>query len=363
MAASVSSNPPEACTRARSCRARCRWWSVPDAAALARYTRRVFANTFDAATSCWSAAIRWRRSWPKAGQPGPIRHVVFVVKENRTFDQVFGQRPGVKGDASLTTLGLGCAWSSSDGSRVLDRVDVSPNHQALADRFAISDNFFCDADQSNTGHRWVAGVYPNEWVEVNARSKIEARLFSTAPGRRYVSGSSAVVLPEDYNEAGALWEHLDRHERPFFNFGFGTEMPGSIEEQAFKETGIRMAVSFPLPKPLFDRTSRKYADLQHGHSRPVPDGHVRRGTARAVGERQGAVSAPRHPRAAERPPDEGTPGGRVPVHRVLHGGQRFALGRLVETLSRTPWWRTCSSSSRKTTRRAVGIPWRRTGRC
>ena len=70
---------------------------------------------------------------------------------------------------------------NKDGESVTG-VYVSPNHQALADRFAISDNFYCDADQSNTGHRWVAGVYPNEWVEVNVRSRIEARLFSSAPG-------------------------------------------------------------------------------------------------------------------------------------------------------------------------------------
>jgi len=92
----------------------------------------------------------------------------------------------------------------------------------------------------------------------HARSRIEARLFSSAPGRRYVAGTSATILPEDYNEAGALWEHLARHGVPFFNFGFGTEMPASLELQMFKETGIRMAVSFPLPKPLFDRTSRVF---------------------------------------------------------------------------------------------------------
>jgi hypothetical protein len=105
----------------------------------------------------------------------------------------------------------------------------------------------------------VVGVYPNEWVEVNARSRIEAELFSTAPGRRYVAGSSAGVFPEDYNEAGALWEHLWRHQVPFFNFGFGTEMPMSIEEAFCKYTGMQMRVSIPLPKPLLDNTSRKFA--------------------------------------------------------------------------------------------------------
>src|SRR5437899_9304950 len=213
--------------------------AVPDARALALQTQRVIDNPYQTyqthpirlrsdararastfAQSPGDALWRDRSAWQ--GDLG-IKHVVFIVKENRTFDQVFGARPRVNGDASLAEL----------GGR------VSPNHQALADRFTLFNNFYCDSDQSNTGHRWVVGVYPNEWVEVNARSRIEARLFSTAPGRRYVAGSSATILPEDYNEAGALWEHLARHGVPFFNFGFGTEMPASLELQLFKETGIR----------------------------------------------------------------------------------------------------------------------------
>ena len=195
---------------------------------------------------------------PASGvRKSPIEHVVFIVKENRTFDQVFGERAGVNGDPTLADLGRNVTVTNKK-KEVVAGVNVSPNHQALADRFAISDNFYCDSDQSNTGHRWVVGVYPNEWVEVNARSRIEARPFSSAPGRRYVTGSSATVMPEDYNEAGALWEHLARHQIPFFNFGFGTEMPLSIEEQIHKHTGVQMSVSFPLPKPLFDNTSRNY---------------------------------------------------------------------------------------------------------
>src|SRR6185503_7940938 len=116
----------------------------------------------------------------------------------------------VLGDPSMAEFGLSQTVQSKDGKQVLQGVDVSPNHHALADRFAISDNFYCDSDQSHTGHRWVAGVYPNEWVEVNAKNWMEAKVFSSAPGRRYVAGNSAAVFPEDYNEAGTLWEHAAR---------------------------------------------------------------------------------------------------------------------------------------------------------
>ncbi len=311
---------------------------VPDADTLGRYTHQVVANTVRprevsvAASHPLAAALRGDAAL------GPIRHVVFVVKENRTFDQVFGARRGVNGDPSLATLGLGIRVKSKDGTRLVEEANVSPNHHALADRFAISDNFYCDADQSNTGHRWVAGVYPNEWVEVNARSRIEERLFSPAPGRRYVSGSSAVVMPEDYNEAGALWEHLARHRVPFFNFGFGTEMPGAIEEQAFKETGIRMAVGFPLPKPLFDHTSRKYAT----YNMAIPDQYRMDVFEEELRDRWESGKEP-FPALITMvlPNDHLTsehPGDGYPFAESYMADNDLALGRLVHTLSRSRWW-------------------------
>jgi hypothetical protein len=247
--------------------------------------------------------------------------VVFIVKENRTFDQVFGRRHDVRGEPALADL-----------------AGASPNHQALADRFAISDNFYCDSDQSNTGHRWVVGVYPNEWVEVNARSHIEARPFSRAPGRRYVAGSSATILPEDYNEAGALWEHLARHGVSFFNLGFGTEMPVSLEERMFKETGIRMTVSFPLPKALFDHTSRRFPTFNMA----IPDQYRADVFEQELRERWESSREPfpqlltmvlPNDHLTDPKPEYG-----YPQKASYMADNDYALGRVVQTLSRSRWW-------------------------
>lgn len=270
---------------------------------------------------------------------GPIKHIVFIVKENRTYDQVFGQRRGAKGDPGSTTLGLGMRVASADGKRVLEPVDVSPNHHALADQFAMSDNFYCDSDQSNTGHRWVAGVYPNEWVETNARSEADDRVFSSAPGRRYVAGAAAVVMPEDYNEAGALWEHLARHEISFFNFGFGTEMPANIEDQMQRKTGIRMAVSFPLAKPLFDRSSRTYPT----YNMAIPDQYrvdmfetelrTRWLSGREPFPQLITMVLPNDHMTEEHPKDG------YPFKASYMGDNDLALGRVIQTLSQSPWWK------------------------
>jgi DNA-binding beta-propeller fold protein YncE len=285
---------------------------VPDRAQLEVMTRQVVEDTYQS---------RGSLALPPLLREHPIRHVVFIVKENRTFDQVFGRHAGVRGDATLAELAA-----------------AAPNHQALADRFAISDNFYCDSDQSNTGHRWVVGVYPNEWVEVNARSHIEARPFSRAPGRRYVAGSSATVLPEDYNEAGALWEHLARNGVSFFNLGFGTEMPVSLEERMFKETGIRMTVSFPLPKPLFDHSSRRFPTF----NMRIPDQYRADVFEQELRERWESNREPfpqlltmvlPNDHLTDPKPEYG-----YPQRASYMADNDLALGRVIQTLSHSRWW-------------------------
>ncbi|MDR1989175.1 MAG: bifunctional YncE family protein/alkaline phosphatase family protein, partial [Acidobacteriaceae bacterium] len=311
--------------------------SVPDASTLAAMTSQVMRNTYVAreVPAATAAALPLANS----SADGPIKHIVFVVKENRTFDQVFGQRAGVRGDAANAELGLKIRVASSDKTRAIDEpVDVSPNHHALADAFAMSDNFYCDSDQSNTGHRWVVGVYPNEWTEVNARSRIESRLFGTAPGRRNVNGSAATVLPEDYNEAGALWEHLARHHVSFYNFGFGTEMPENIEQQIHKETGNRLSVSFPIQKALFDRTSRTYPTFNTA----IPDQYRIDMFEQELRDRWLSGKEP-FPQLVTMvlPNDHMTdphPADGYPFRESYFADNDLALGRLIQTLSGTPWW-------------------------
>jgi len=174
---------------------------------------------------------------------------------------------------------------------------------------------------------------------VNARSRIEARLFSTAPGRRYVAGTAATVLPEDYNEAGALWEHLTRHGVSFYNFGFGTEMPASLEQQMFKETGIRMSVSFPLPKPLFDRTSRFYPTFNMA----IPDQYRVDVFEQELRERweSGREPFPQlvtmvlpQDHLTDPHPDDG-----YPFRESYMADNDLALGRVVEAVSKSPFWK------------------------
>ena len=80
---------------------------------------------------------------------GPIKHVIYVIKENRTYDQVLGDVTGADGDPALTMFGR----------------SVTPNQHAIADRFGIFDRFFCDAEVSADGHNWSTAAFANDYLE------------------------------------------------------------------------------------------------------------------------------------------------------------------------------------------------------
>ncbi|MBI4585967.1 MAG: phosphoesterase [Planctomycetes bacterium] len=310
---------------------------APDGVQLERYTREVVLNTVreiaveDDGRNPLPAAPGLRRS--------PIRHIVYITKENRTYDQVFGQILEGRGDPSLARYGAGSTVCNKNRTRCESGVTVMPNHLKIARDFAVSDNFYCDSDASVHGHRWMVGTYPNEWVEANAATKKDCNIHSTAPGRKFVSGSSGAVYPEDYNEAGGMWEHLARHGIDFYNFGLGFEFSAADEEAEFADTGVRMHVSFPLPKPLFDRTSRIYAT----YNTSVPDQYRIDMFEKELEERWLSGRHPFPPVITMMiPNDHGAderPEAGYPFRESYMADNDLAVGRVLHRLSRTPWWK------------------------
>jgi YVTN family beta-propeller protein len=83
------------------------------------------------------------------GEPTPIKYVFYVIKENRTYDQVLGDMPNGNGDPSLTIFGE----------------QITPNHHALAREFVLLDNFYVESEVSADGHEWTMGAYATDFVE------------------------------------------------------------------------------------------------------------------------------------------------------------------------------------------------------
>ena len=190
-----------------------------------------------------------------------IHHVVFITKENRTFDEVFGDLAdtGAEGDPTLARWGIN-ATIKAESQPTLEHVQVTPNEHALAKRFAFGDNFYVDSDVSADGHHWLVDNYPNEVMEAAWPASYGGELKfvadQDAPGRLDLGGTS--TRPETYLENGSLWENLARANITFRNYGEGLELPGNDEGMGEYPTGSRQSVNVPLPKVLFDNTSRDF---------------------------------------------------------------------------------------------------------
>lgn len=319
---------------------------IPSDTALAAETRRVITNNFRFEPAS-SPAFTTRKNNPvplySQEKESPIKHIVFISKENRTYDEVFGQVQGGKGEAGLARYGQGVTFSNYANTATVSNATVMPNHLRLATQFAISDNFYCDSDHSADGHRWLVNTYPNEWVETSVSAAYggnrSMKEGSKAPGNLALVGSSGAIYPEDYNEAGSLWDHLERNRIDFFNFGFGLELAPGLEEQAFKYTGIRHVINYPVPAPIYNKSSQLYATYNMG----IPDQFrtdmfIKDFNTRWMGKNKKLPSVltillPNDHGAAERPAEG------YPFNESYMADNDLALGRIVEFLSGTPYWK------------------------
>jgi DNA-binding beta-propeller fold protein YncE len=279
----------------------------------------------DALTAIVMANNGFRQPVPLP-QPPPIEHVVIIVKENRTYDEVFGDLPGTAGDPPLARWGQ----------------KVTPNHHALAARFSTSDNFYADSEVSVDGHHWLVGSYPNAWTESTLMAAYGGqktfRLPTNAPGRLLFAGSDSSLHPEEQLEAGALWHHLERNHISFLNFGEGFELAGVNEGEGLEPTGARLFTNIPMPDPLYRNTSRRYP----GFNTNISDQFRASQFIAEIGERFGTGKSPLPQLLFIHLPNDHTarprPRAGYPVEASYVADNDLALGRILEYLSHSEWW-------------------------
>jgi DNA-binding beta-propeller fold protein YncE len=168
---------------------------VPDAATLGRYTAQVYANTPYSQTLETTAAGESGNPIPrKKDDPTPIKYVFYVLKENRTYDQVLGDLPAGNGDSSLCLFGR----------------DITPNAHAITQDFVLLDNFYVNAEVSADGHNWSMAGYATDFVEKNWPSN-----YSGRGGNYDFDGSRPVANPTK----GFIWDYCDRAGVSFRNYG------------------------------------------------------------------------------------------------------------------------------------------------
>lgn len=310
---------------------------MPDADQLAAYTKQSIDYTFKSIT------VEDDGKNPLPALPGiqksPIKYIVYITKENRTYDEIFGQMKNASGDSTLARFGVNNEYTLPDSLRKkFPNLRISPNHIKAAKQFSFSDNYYCDSDASIHGHHWMVGVIPNEWVEVNSSVSKSARIFSKAPGRRH-PGTTGSIDPEDYAEIGGLWEALERKKISFYNFGEANETAHVREEWFDTNTGAAHGVMVPMQNALFKRTSHDYA----GFNMNIPDQYrmdqfEREFTNRWIKGKEKLPSlltmqVPNDHGAGIRPED-----GYIYPHSFMVDND-LAVGRILHFLSRTKYWK------------------------
>src|SRR6266446_7367941 len=130
---------------------------LPDDPALARYTQQTMQN---------DGLMDFAPPRLFSGN-SPIKHVIYIIKENRTYDQVFGDVKtsgdghAADGEPEFAIFGSGAAAQRPDGTRQV----VTPNHHALAQRFGLFDRFFVNSEASPDGHNWATAAFSNDYVD------------------------------------------------------------------------------------------------------------------------------------------------------------------------------------------------------
>ncbi|MGO8817363.1 MAG: bifunctional YncE family protein/alkaline phosphatase family protein [Terriglobia bacterium] len=275
---------------------------------------------------------------------GKIQHIVFIVKENRTFDEMFGdlhpQSPDFAGVPAMARWGETAQVTEKDEPTIEDG-HVTPNHHALARRFGISDNYYVEGDVSVDGHHWLVGNYPNEVLETAVPAGYGGHFTfqpdDDAPGRLAIG--STHPFPETYLEAGSLWQHLSRGHISFRNYGEGLEIAGEDEGIGDQPTGVREATNMPMTEALFENTSRDYATFNTNISDQFRFGQferefqIRYASGKEPLPQFIFIWLPNDHTADPRPGDG------YAYHASYVADNDLALGKLVQLFSHSPFWK------------------------
>ncbi|MDO8368422.1 MAG: hypothetical protein Q7T20_16595 [Saprospiraceae bacterium] len=319
---------------------------IPADADLPLWTKQVLDNNFrvsrDGAASNLTVPNNPIPKYP-GEKKSPIKHIVFISKENRTYDEVFGQLKKGNGDPEIARYGYEQTFSNKKKTVTVDKATIMPNHLALAHRFGVSDNFYVDADHSADGHRWLVNTYPNQWVETNVPASYggtrDVKAKSKERGKWGWTGAAGAIFPEDYNEAGSMWEHLERNKKTFYNWGFGTEMASNLSDSTMKYYGQKVLINYPVPAPHFHNTSKRYPT----YNMAIPD-QFRADLFMDEFKEKWLDGKEKLPQMLTilLPNDHGAgerPEAGYPYRESYMADNDLALGRIVEFLSRTPYWK------------------------
>lgn len=267
---------------------------TPDAAKLAAYSRQVRENLPvrpDTVVARQQIDRVQTRVFPK------IKHVVYIIRENRTYDQVFGDIPGGNGDANITMYGE----------------KITPNAHALARQTVLLDNLYCSGEVSVDGHQWCSAA--------NATDFTEKAWINGYSDRGDLDGDERLSA----SPGGYLWENCARHGKSYRSYG---------EFTGFKANPKSAPVYTGIPT-LAGHASVAYWEAKNRGSRDTDLAEV------FINDLKAAESKGDWPNFMVMSLGEDhthglEPGSFTPYACV--GSNDQALGRIVEAVSKSRFW-------------------------
>jgi len=257
----------------------------PDNAQMTQYTAQVLKNCPFKPESMTQATTHSASVIPdKVGAPCPIKYVLYIIKENRTYDQVFGDMT----DAAGKPLGNG------DPSITMYGEAVTPNHHQLARDYVLLDNLYCNGEVSVDGHSWCDAAIATDY---NERSWI----LSYSSRKGHLPGNDEMETPSE----GYLWDLCKRHGVSYKNYGEGAQRVPSINRGKWGAGRDK------------EKVDNWIADLKKAEEA----GKLPRFTIMSLGEDHTAGTKP---------------GAHTPDAAV--GSNDVALGKIVAAASRSKFW-------------------------
>jgi YVTN family beta-propeller protein len=194
---------------------------VPSADMLKTYTKQVYANTpFNTQKTNQADGLDGNPIPRKVGDKSPIKHVFYIIKENRTYDQVLGDIPQGNGDSSLCIFGK----------------KVTPNLHSITSEFVLLDNFYVDAEVSADGHNWSTAAYANDFVE-----KTWPTSYGSRGGTYDFEGTRKIAHPRD----GFIWDYCKRAGVTYRTYGEFADY-GKVNLKSLKGHVCAQAPGFDL---------------------------------------------------------------------------------------------------------------------
>ena len=190
----------------------------------------------------------------------PIKHIIYIIKENRTYDQILGDETAANGDPSLTMYGRG----------------TTPNEHKLAEQFGILDNFYDSAEVSGDGHVWSNAAITSDYTEKTWQQSYRGRERAYDYEGVVSNGVPLLQGIPDVNEpaSGYLWTNLAAHGKTLYHFGeyistkFCTETP-VVARQTSPLEGTPEGTATGCPRPAIHKGEAIPANYGGGTS-PYP---------------------------------------------------------------------------------------------